>query len=298
MRAAEHAGGIGTRRRVGQLGLVGLLDHAVEFLQGLDGLLHAHWVADLDGRGQGSLRHHGLELVVPFLVGEIERIGGLHLGHADARQFADEAQLAHHLEPSAECADVAEVATGNDDPVGHAPVELLHDLDAHGLLSFHAQRVHAVGQVHAFLVGQALHHLHAIVEVAFHGQHGGAIGQRLHQLRGGNLASRKQNHGADASSGGIGRQRRRGVAGRGASHGRDGPSVCDHLLDRGHEHGHAQILERPGVRVAAHLDPEILDAQFAAVALGPEQVAAALVHRHHVLVANVRVNPLAFAPHP
>ena len=180
---------------------------------------------------------------------------------------------------------------------GHAPVELLHDLDTHGLLSFHAQRVHAVGQVHALLVGQALHHFHAIVEVAFHGQHGGAIGQRLHQLRGRDLTPWQQDHGADAGGCGVGGQRRRGVTGRRAGHRGDGLAVRDHLFHRGHEHGHAQILERPGVRVAAHLDPEILDAQLAAVALGPEQVAAALVHRHHVLVADVRVNPLAFAPH-
>ena len=207
-----------------------------------------------------------------------------------------EAQLAQHVQPGAERADVAEVAARDDDPVGHLPVELLHDLDAHGLLTFDAQRVHAVGQVHAFLVGQPLHDGHAVVEVAVECQHGGAVGQRLHELRGRDLAARQDDHGANAGRGRVGGQRGRGVAGRGAGHGRDLLAVGDHLLDRRHQHGHAQILERTGVRVAAHLDPQLVDAQLLAVALRPEQVGAALEHRDDVLVADARVDPFALAP--
>ena len=54
--------------------------------------------------------------------------------------------------PVPSAADVAEVAAGNDDQVRHLPVELLHDLDADGLLPLEAQRVHRVGEVEAVSV--------------------------------------------------------------------------------------------------------------------------------------------------
>src|SRR5262245_54493386 len=50
------------------------------------------------------------------------------------------------------------------------------------------------------------------------------------------------------------------------------------------------------MRVAALLDPELVEAQLAAVALGPEQIGVALVHRHDVLVVDVRQHPLLLAP--
>ena len=48
VRAVEHAGAIGARRRVGQLGLARLLDDARILLQRADRLLDRHRVADLD----------------------------------------------------------------------------------------------------------------------------------------------------------------------------------------------------------------------------------------------------------
>ena len=52
------------------------------------------------------------------------------------------------------------------------------------------------------------------------------------------------------------------------------------------------------MRVAALLDPEILDAELLAVAVGPEEVRVALVHRHDVLVVDEGQHPLLLAPHP
>src|SRR6185436_17563102 len=57
-------------------------------------------------------------------------------------------------------------------------------------------------------------------------------------------------------------------------------AVGDHLLDDRHQHRHPEVLERAGVRVAAHLDPDVVEPELAAVALGPEEVRAAFVHRH------------------
>ena len=73
-------------------------------------------------------------------------------------------------------------------------------------------------------------------------------------------------------------------------------AVGDHLLDHRDEHGHAEVLERAGVRVAAHLHPQVLDPELAAVALRPEDVGAAFVHRHHVLVADAGADPFLLAP--
>src|SRR5262249_6272644 len=47
---------------------------------------------------------------------------------------------------------------------------------------------------------------------------------------------------------------------------------------------------------AAQLDPEVRDAELPAVAVGPEEVRAALEHRDHVLVADVGRDPLLLAP--
>ena len=80
-----------------------------------------------------------LERLEVLQVRAIERVGVLGLRHDDARQLLDEAEVAHHQQALAERADVAEVAAGDDDPVRHLPVELLHDLDADGLLPFDAQ---------------------------------------------------------------------------------------------------------------------------------------------------------------
>ena len=205
----------------------------------------------------------------PVLVGLVERVGRLGLGHADAGQRRDDAQLLHHRQARAQGADVAQVAAGDDDPVGRVPVELLHDLDRHRLLPLEAQRVHAVGQVDALLGRQPLHQRHAVVEVAVDGQHGGPVGQRLHQLGGRDLAAGQDDQGADAGGRAVGGQGRRGVAGGGAGHRLDRPAVGDHLLDRGDQHRHAQVLERAGVRVAAELDPEVVDPHLLRRSAGP-----------------------------
>ena len=165
------------------------------------------------------------------------------------------------------------------------------------LLPFEAQRVHRVGQVDAAVGGEPLHDGHAAVEVGVEREHERAVGDRLHQLRGGDLAARQEHDRADAGGGAVGGERRRGVAGRGAGDGAHRLAVGDHLLHRRDQHGHAEILEGAGVRVAALLDPEILQAELAAEAIGPEEVGAALVHRHDHLVAHRRGDPLLLAPH-
>lgn len=62
------------------------------------------------------------------------RLGTHHPGH-----LVDEAHLLAHLEALVEGIDVAQVASRDDDPVGHLPVELLADLNGSGLLALQSQ---------------------------------------------------------------------------------------------------------------------------------------------------------------
>src|SRR5262249_12937046 len=73
-------------------------------------------------------------------------------------------------------------------------------------------------------------------------------------------------------------------------------ALRDHLLDGRHEHRHAEILERARVRRAALLDPQMLDADPGAEPRGGQKRRAAFVHRHDMLVADARGDPLLLAP--
>ena len=65
---------------------------------------------------------------------------------------------------------------------------------------------------------------------------------------------------------------------------------------RRHEHRHAEVFERAGVAVAAQLHPEVVDAELRAVALGPEEVRAAFVHRDDGVVGARRARPTRACP--
>ena len=181
---------------------------------------------------------------------------------------------------------------------GALPVELLDDFNPDGLLALDAERVHRVGQVKRRVLGDLLDQLHAAVEIGVQAEHQGAVGDGLDQLRQGNLAPRQQHDGWDACGGAIGRQRSRGVARRGAGHRLNRRPLGDHLLDLRNQHRHAQVLERAAMRVAAQLDPEVLDADDLAETLRPKEIGASFVKRDHVLVADFRQDPLLLAPHP
>ena len=181
--AVEHAGAIGTRGLVGQLGLARLLHHALELPEDADGALVTHRVADLDGARQGLLGLHRRERLEVLEEGQIKRVGVLRLGDRDAGQLLNEAELAHHQEALAEGADIAEVAAGDDDPIGDFPPELLYQLDGHGLLAFDPQAVHRIGQINVALCRDLLHESHAAVEIRVQTEDERAVGEGLNELR-------------------------------------------------------------------------------------------------------------------
>src|SRR6188508_3390816 len=51
------------------------------------------------------------------------------------------------------------------------------------------------------------------------------------------------------------------------------------------------------MRLAAHLDPELVHAELTAEPLGPHQVRAAFVHRDDVLVPDPGADPFLLTPH-
>ena len=185
---------------------------------------------------------------------------------------------------------------GDDDHVGDFPVELLDDLDAHGLLPLDPERVHGIGQIDRLVLGDLPHHAHAAVEIRVQRQDQRAIGDRLYELGHGYLALGQKHDGLDAGSGAVDRERGRGIAGRGAGHGLDRRALADHLLDLRHQHGHAEVLERSAVGVAAELEPEVVHADELAEPLGPEEVGSAFVERDDVVVGDLRQDPFLFAP--
>ena len=192
--------------------------------------------------------------------------------------------------------NIAEVAAGDHDPVRHFPVELLHDLDGHRLLALDAQAVHRVRQVDPLLLRDLLDDRHAAVEVRVEGEHQRAVREGLHELRDGDLVLREQHDGRNTRGRAVGAEGRRGVTRGCARHRVDRHAAGHHLLHDRHEDRHAEVLEGSRVRVAALLDPQVLDVQLLAVAVGPEEVRVALVHRHDVLVVDEGDDPFLLAP--
>ena len=113
----------------------------------------------------------------------------------------------------------------------------------------------------------------AVVEVAAHHDHLGAVQDRLRHLAGGDLALGHQHQRLEAGLRGVRRHRGRGVAGRGADHGLGAVVLGDR--DRG---GHAAVLERAGRVVALDLEPD-LGAGQPGEPLGVHQRGAALAQR-------------------
>jgi len=166
----------------------------------------------------------------------------------------------------------------------------------HRLLALDAEGIHGIGQVKRFVLGDFLDQLHAAVKIRVQVEHERAVGDGLDELGDGDFAARQEDDRLDARRRAIGRQRRRSVAGRGADHRLDGRAYGDHLLDLRDEHGHAEILERPAVGVAAQFDPQIVHTHDLPETLGPEKVGAAFIERDDVVVFDLGQDPLLLAP--
>jgi hypothetical protein len=187
-----------------------------------------------------------------------------------ARIPTDEPEVVHHLETGEQCRGVAEVAARNDDPVRHFPVELLHDLYGHGLLSFDAQRVHRVGEIDEAFHGEALNDRHAAVEVRVETEDERAVGERLHQLTSRDLSARKEHDDGQTRRRAVGSERRARVPGRCARDRFHFEAALHRHPRDADEHCHAEVLEGAAVAVTAQLDPELVQTERPPVSFSPK----------------------------
>ena len=142
VRAGVHARQVGARGGFGHLVLTGLLHNAVALHHRLHGLFVGDRVANLNGRRKRPLRADGHLVAEAPEVALVEGIRLCRLRRHQARHLVDQAQVAQQFEPLVERADVAQIAHGDDDPVGHFPIELAQDLNRDSLLPLNAQAVH------------------------------------------------------------------------------------------------------------------------------------------------------------
>ncbi len=91
-------------------------------------------------------------------------------------------------------------------------------------------------------------------------------------------------------------KRSRRIARRCACNRAHAQSSGDGLAHDRNEHRHTEVFERAGVAIAAHLHPEIVAAELAAIALRPEKVGAPLIHRNDEVIGHVGDHPLTLAP--
>ena len=127
---------------------------------------------------------------------EVERIRAARLDGGEARHPVDPAGGKRLAQRLAERARVAEVAGGDDDPVGGLPLQVLQQLPDDRLLSFDAEGIDRVDQIDAEAVASRADELHGRVEIAAHLQHESAVGEGLGELAGGDLAARHEDNGA------------------------------------------------------------------------------------------------------
>ena len=168
----------------------------------------------------------------------------------------DEADGIQILEALPHTGDGAAVAHGNGQIVGHFPVQLLGDLQGHGLLALGEVGVDgSVAVVPAVFLDGLGGHFEGFLVVALYGDD---IGPEDHQL--GHLALGSplghENIGFEARGGGIAGQGAGSVAGGGAG---DGPGSG--LIRLGHGHGAGPVLQGGGGVLTVVLDPQLPEAQ-------------------------------------
>ncbi len=183
MRTTEQTGFIGASYGIGQFVLGGLFDHPVKLLQGAYGFIDTDRIADLNGAGQGFSGLDRMKFLESVLVAQVERIGALRLGANQPRQAVDQAQFVHHLEPLAEGADIAEIASRNNYKIRDLPIELMNQLKADGFLALNAKGIHGVRQINFIFRADFLYRLHASVKVGIQRQRQNPMSDGLYQLR-------------------------------------------------------------------------------------------------------------------
>ena len=145
------------------------------------------------------------------------RAGGLH--RHQLRQFMRPAQLQQIVKAFVDPADDAAIAHRYENLVRRLPLQLLGNLQRHGLLALGQHRIAAgIAAVPSQLPGNGFHQLEGLIVAAvYRAEHSAALHDR-HQFAG-RSTSGHQDHRPAAVMGRQGRQRCGGVAGGGGYHG-------------------------------------------------------------------------------
>src|SRR6266550_28582 len=112
----------------------------------------------------------------------IERIRAVRLNRREPGHLRDPPVVARLDERLAERARVAEVAGGDDDPVGRVPLEVLEQLPDDRLLALESKRINGVDEVDAELLRRLEDQAHRRVEVAADLQAECAVRERLREF--------------------------------------------------------------------------------------------------------------------
>ena len=299
MRAREQAAAIRARGGVGELGLGRDLDDAVERLQRAHRLREAHRVADLDRGRERGLRLDRLERR-PSRRDSSRRAGSrsppARRRSAAACRSRPSSSISSKPAPSADT--LPRLPPGITTQSGTVPAELLRDLDRDRLLALEAQRVHRVREVDALACRRAP---------------GRAPCSRRSRCRARARArpSRAAGRAAPSRSCRAAGSRPRGS--RRPRRTRRAPPRCrrsTRTRSRGSAARRAIIcltietstviprsLNEPECEVPHCLTRTSPSPSAARVARHAHQVRAALGHRHDVVGAQLRRDPLVLAPH-
>jgi len=199
-----------------------------------------------------------------------------------ARRALDQAQVDQLDKGLAKGADVAEVAAGHHDPVGHLPAQRLQDAIHDRLLPLQTEGIDAVDKIDAELRSDLLHAQHGIVEVAGNLHRQRSVVQRLRQLAVGDLARADEDDGPHQPGG----RAEDGEAGAGvARRGARRPAGADDA-GVGERRRHAVVLE-----AARRVHPLVLEEQLPGVEtrigrdrVGPLAERLPLADRHDSVV--------------
>ena len=192
-----------------------------------------------------------------LLNGPVQGAAALRLGGNQPGQPVDKANGIQVLQALPQARNGASIAHGDGNVVRHLPVQLLHNLQRHGLLAFRQVGVDGgIAVIPAPLVDGRLAQLKGLLIGALDRDNVGAEGHELGHLALGGTGGHK-NVGLKAGRSGVARQRGSRVARGGA-----GDDFGSRLPCLGHGHGRGPVLQRSCGVDAVVLDPESADAQL------------------------------------
>ena len=138
-----------------------------------------------------------------------ERRCSLRLDNGKLRESIDDTHLFQLSQSLAECRNIAEIATGQDEPIRNLPASLVEHFDRNGFLAFDSEGIDGVEQINPRLFGKPSHKSEDLVEVGLDLDRQRSVFKRLGQLSVSDLAVGQEDDRLQAAGCRVGRHRRR-----------------------------------------------------------------------------------------